>query len=62
VAAALQAERLGRLQIDHKLEFGWEQHRQIKDIDTPEYMSSINSLLTIRFGVAGSVAHQSANV
>src|SRR5215469_7372178 len=30
-----EAERLGRLQIDHKLEFGWEQHGQIKDIDTP---------------------------
>ena len=31
-------------------------------IDAPEYMSSINALLTIRFGVAGSVAHQSTNV
>src|SRR3981189_838687 len=55
-----QAEGLGRLEVDHQLELGRLQYRQLSRLGALQDASSVDSGLTIRIGNAGAVAHQAA--
>src|SRR5436305_9213345 len=55
-----EAEHLRGTEVDHQLEFGRQDNRQITRLLAFEDASGINTGLTICIGNAGPVAHQSA--
>jgi hypothetical protein len=55
-----KAERLGGLEVDHKLKFGWLQDRQIGWLGTLENPAGMDAGLAIRIGDAWSVANENS--
>jgi hypothetical protein len=56
----LKAERPGRLQVDHQLEFRRLQHRQVGGLGALEHLTGVGADLTIHARTIGAVAHQPA--
>jgi hypothetical protein len=56
----LQADRLGGLEIDDQIEFGWLQYRQVGGLLALEDAANINAGLTVAIGKQSPVAHQHA--
>src|SRR6516164_5395483 len=55
-----EAERLGGLEVDEQLEFGWLRDRQVARLLALEDAAGIDAALTIQVREIGSVAHKAA--
>src|SRR5258708_9353940 len=54
-------ERLGRNQVDDKIEFGWLQYRQIGRLLTLENPAGEDAYLAVRIRPSGAIANQTAS-
>src|SRR5690349_2388169 len=57
----LDAERLGRFEVDYEFELGRLQHGKLGRLFAFEYPPDINPGLPIRIGNAGAIAHKTAS-
>src|SRR5215475_8739007 len=58
IVGDVDAERLGSLEIDHELEFGYLHDGQVTWLLAFENATNIEANLTVHVGDAGAVAHQ----
>src|SRR5215470_6270005 len=58
----VEAECSGGVEVDHELELGRLHYREVGRLGTLEDFAGVDTGLTVRFRLAGSVAHQAADL